>query len=694
MAQIVYQGPEIDLSLKPTSLYEFEYISQGTSFIAYFDDNTTPDNIHLASFEVRNSNGTIRWINYKVYDGQCTTHVVDGATIRYNGVHPGMDIKYEVLEDRLKEYIFVDSAENYRPIMFTITSDGCRWVEENGAINFYDVDTDEQLWIIEKPFILGQDADVSISDSGLYEGYQTFTMAIENAQDLVYPLIIDPTTVTSTNTDRATVMYSNDYAQASMAVSDLRSTYYYDDWYFADSPFTSWGGKISQSTTIRFGTNGGGYSQSFVFKGMAHTAYSNVSSLRLDIKQQSADGTLAEYTTNLLFPKYNDNIVTYNDNDTTMYIAANHRTTAVGTAASVRLLSSTDGQSWSQIFATSSFNRVAGIYKDPADGVMCLVVNSSSSSFTTIKMTGATTYSTVATHNASYEGVTPTDGATFSDGNFAGRGSNVQYPYFCRNIYLNGNIIKAGTQYIYSIARHPTLNRMYFLIQSLEADATDTIRVGILETTSGMYIEQTVALTGGKTYFNIAGNATMSVGGGYIHLGATFSNTTYYDKVVDPWDGKTFSSGTENSEENIIDSTWNTLFPNTTGLTVSNTGHKAGLMIVKGAYPSEQVLFGGTIANSVSGNSGSTFFDSNYTNWANVYDTANTPYYITTLTFKAYNSDTFIPNLKVNEISIFTTTGTYITNGSQYTWNINKPILLSATDVITIICRPNVAVVL
>ncbi len=58
---------DCELDIVPESNWEFEYVVRKNTFTAYFNDSTDIENFTLASFEIKNSQGVSRWINYKLF---------------------------------------------------------------------------------------------------------------------------------------------------------------------------------------------------------------------------------------------------------------------------------------------------------------------------------------------------------------------------------------------------------------------------------------------------------------------------------------------------------------------------------------------------------------------------------------------------------------------------------------------------
>lgn len=196
-----------DLNLIPEQNWEFEFVNRTNNFTSYFNDTTDPANPTLASFEIINSQGQARWINYKMFGiTMASQGIPEGNTITYHDVFPGIDLKYIVDTWRLKEDIIIKQPVEHYGYKFTLKLDLNIIMEpqEDGSINFVDAETQERLWGIAKPYVKDAEDKVTqniryILGKELYNGveYDSIEVVIEDAefiQNATFPITIDPTT--------------------------------------------------------------------------------------------------------------------------------------------------------------------------------------------------------------------------------------------------------------------------------------------------------------------------------------------------------------------------------------------------------------------------------------------------------------------------------------------------------------------
>jgi hypothetical protein len=206
-----------DTILIPEQNWEFEYVNRRNNFTSYFNDRTDPANPTLASFEIINSQGAARWINYKMCGiTGASQGIPEGNEITYYEVFPGIDLRYIVDTWRLKEDIIIKQPVEHYGYKFTLKLDPNVILEqqEDGSIDFIDTVTQERLWGIAKPY--DKDAEVKetygvryILGKETYNGveYDSIEVVIEDAyfiQNAIYPIVIDPTTeysITAGSTD-------------------------------------------------------------------------------------------------------------------------------------------------------------------------------------------------------------------------------------------------------------------------------------------------------------------------------------------------------------------------------------------------------------------------------------------------------------------------------------------------------------
>jgi len=207
------QGEEwldIDLTILPCNLFEFEYYCNKNNFTAYFNDSTDAVNFDLASFEVVNSRGEPRWINYKLVNATPERIEIEQNKIKYINAYPGIDVEYIITERKLKENVFVRDLASYKDIEFSLKMDGCTYSKDfDGNIIFTDIETNELLYMIKAPYAFDPTYEENPDYVFGYADYRLGQVEINGnvydsvkvvvdsqwLQSAVYPITIDPTTV-------------------------------------------------------------------------------------------------------------------------------------------------------------------------------------------------------------------------------------------------------------------------------------------------------------------------------------------------------------------------------------------------------------------------------------------------------------------------------------------------------------------
>lgn len=198
----------------PEKNWEFEYAVKKNNFRAYFNDSGDIDNNTLASFEIINSEGKARWINYKLFGAAPTDTQVTENVIKWSNVFAGIDLEYVVDTWRLKENIILKNIEAAQKLdyTFTLKIDSAVTLEQqvDGSILFKDIEAGENLWRIAAPHA-EDSAPTSGKKQTMNVRYELTNQTInefdytairvilddpEFIENAVYPVVIDPTTDT------------------------------------------------------------------------------------------------------------------------------------------------------------------------------------------------------------------------------------------------------------------------------------------------------------------------------------------------------------------------------------------------------------------------------------------------------------------------------------------------------------------
>jgi hypothetical protein len=220
---------DIELNIIPERNWEFEYALKKNTFKAYFNDITDINNNTLTGFELINSNGVSRWINYKLFGANPTANSYQANVFRYDNVFENIDLEYDITSVRLKEKIIIKQPTDSFSFTFTLKLDAGLRLEEqpNKDIYFIDIDTNEVLWKIEAPFAFDSNQRKHETRNVNYTfgkqihndvEYDSITISlddIEFIQNAIYPIIIDPsTTHYSTTADSDFKSNSTNYSTA------------------------------------------------------------------------------------------------------------------------------------------------------------------------------------------------------------------------------------------------------------------------------------------------------------------------------------------------------------------------------------------------------------------------------------------------------------------------------------------------
>lgn len=188
--------------------FEFEYGCERNNFIARYNDSSDIENNTLASFEIKDSQGIVHWISYKLFGASPGANYIEGNKIKYIEVMPDIDLEYVTDTWRLKENIIIKNPKDNYTYSFTLKLDDNTYSElqEDGEILFKAVNSNEVVYRIEKPY--AEDAAGRKTTEIFYEiGMETYneveytaiTVRLEDpefVQSAVFPIVIDPTTTT------------------------------------------------------------------------------------------------------------------------------------------------------------------------------------------------------------------------------------------------------------------------------------------------------------------------------------------------------------------------------------------------------------------------------------------------------------------------------------------------------------------
>ncbi|MBU1164961.1 fibronectin type III domain-containing protein [Patescibacteria group bacterium] len=159
--------------------------------------------------------------------------------IIYTDVFDQIDFVYTVNNSSVKEDIIVKAETNISEISYQMKIANVNFVKsENGNINFYDNNTEELVWNIQKPFatdFIGQgltgELDIIQQDLDTYQISLIFDYEILHNPRAVYPITIDPTVTiyvgAAANYKDGRVLYNGStYADDNTTADDARTGIY------------------------------------------------------------------------------------------------------------------------------------------------------------------------------------------------------------------------------------------------------------------------------------------------------------------------------------------------------------------------------------------------------------------------------------------------------------------------------------
>lgn len=175
----------------------YTYTNKANSYqILYAENNQSGA---LVRFVVDNEH----WIEISPTDKFQEKGIVNQNTIEYKDIRSGIDLKYRVLSDRVKEYLILNQYPENNIFSFTLVSKGIFYEKDSdGKIWFKNADTGEILFSFSQPF--AEDSKGEIYNQllvdlkeGTSSNEYSITVSDSWLKTAQYPVIIDPTIETS-----------------------------------------------------------------------------------------------------------------------------------------------------------------------------------------------------------------------------------------------------------------------------------------------------------------------------------------------------------------------------------------------------------------------------------------------------------------------------------------------------------------
>lgn len=191
-------GRIADVSDNPAE--EFNYKADNGRFGVGFSDKPQND----ASVQLSTSQGTSLSFGLASTDGVPRT--VDENTIQFVP-DPDIEVKYTVLDDRIKEDIILKAPPETNTFTFDFDVTGLAMVRSPDGYHFFDAAGDEIFWL-QEPTVkslnsVAGTATLTISDSKMH-----LTVDQDFLDKAFYPVTIDPTIVGTSSSSAATA-YTN-----------------------------------------------------------------------------------------------------------------------------------------------------------------------------------------------------------------------------------------------------------------------------------------------------------------------------------------------------------------------------------------------------------------------------------------------------------------------------------------------------
>ncbi len=171
----------------------YTYTNKANSYqVLYARNNQTGNLVHLAIDENH-------WIELSPADKFESAGNVDKNTIVYRNIKPGVDLKYEVLSERVKESLVLNRYPGNNTFTFVFSSKGISYEKgENGTLWFKSAATGEKMFYFSKPFAedsKGEINDQLITDIKKSTSGDQYIITVSDSwlKTAKYPVVIDPT---------------------------------------------------------------------------------------------------------------------------------------------------------------------------------------------------------------------------------------------------------------------------------------------------------------------------------------------------------------------------------------------------------------------------------------------------------------------------------------------------------------------
>ncbi|MDD2480725.1 MAG: DNRLRE domain-containing protein, partial [Lutispora sp.] len=179
----------IENEIVPSDTAPYEYQNKANAFKVRFGKNKESRPIMNINF-MKN-----RWINVSPAEGEVQSEASNKSTVTYSDINRGIEYKYTIAGDTIKEEIILSRYPDKNTFPFNIESNGISFEkDEEGNIAAKDKNTGNVLFYFNKPF--AQDAKgvtLLSTNMNLTDSQLILTINDNWLKNAAYPVIIDPT---------------------------------------------------------------------------------------------------------------------------------------------------------------------------------------------------------------------------------------------------------------------------------------------------------------------------------------------------------------------------------------------------------------------------------------------------------------------------------------------------------------------
>ena len=179
----------IENEIVPSDTAPYEYQNKANAFKVHFGKNKESRPAININF-MKN-----RWINISPAEGEVQSETSNKSTVVYKDINRGIDYKYTISGDMIKEEIILSRYPDTNTFPFNIESNGMSFEkDEEGNIFAKDKNTGNVLFYFNRPF--ARDAKgVTLLSTGMNLTGNQLILTVNDSwlKNAAYPVTIDPT---------------------------------------------------------------------------------------------------------------------------------------------------------------------------------------------------------------------------------------------------------------------------------------------------------------------------------------------------------------------------------------------------------------------------------------------------------------------------------------------------------------------